>query len=455
MTRHFAVLCIPAFIFAIIFLTPSPGECAGDDYIIISKGAVKKTLVAVPDMTVNGRVQSTQLSKELSDAFRFDLDNSGWFTTVKDYAKVRQAQFKDPGPGSINRDVWRANTDAEVVAKADLKQAGNSLTVSCRIFDIVGREGKLLFEKAFTLETKDPRFLVHYLSDQIVKELTGRDGIARTKIAFVASRGTRDKHLYLMDYDGHNVRRISNFKEIKGNMIVVAPDWAPNGKAVYFTSYHLGYPYVFKIDLEAWRLTAVSTFPGLNASAAISPNGSEMALCLSKTGSVEIHKKGVMSKKTKRLTYAGRSVAAVPRWSPDGGKIAYVSGELGVPQIFVMSSSGSNKRRLIRGYSHTTSLDWSPRGDLIAFSATQNRRVQLFVADIERNQVKQLTFDNANNSHPSFAPDGIHIMYTKEKNYSSNLHIVDVRDGKDVRITDWEGDETYPSWSPLSFMNPL
>ncbi len=430
-------------------LLPLKSECVID----IIKGTVKKTAVAVPEMTVNGKLATTNLSKELTEALRFDLDNSGWFTITKDYNVLRQALAKDPSAGSSKLNKWQLSewrkTDAELLMRADLRIDGRKMTITCRGYDLI--TGEKVFEKAFGAETGKPRYLVHYVSDQIVESQTGRKGIARTRIAFTADRGTREKHLYIMDYDGHNIRKISNIKEVKGHMIVVAPDWSPDGGAIYFTSYHHGYPYVYKIDLMKGLMTAVSTFPGLNASAAISPNGSEMVICLSKTGSVEIHKKTVNSKTTKRLTRTHGSIAAVPRWSPDGGRIAYVSGELGVPQIFVMNANGGNKRRLIKGYSYTTSLDWSPKGDLIAFSATRNRRIQLFIADIKRGKVKQLTFDNANNSHPSFAPDGIHVIYTKEKNYSSDLYMIDVRDLKNVRITNWNGDETYPSWSPVSF----
>ncbi len=439
----------PSYLTGILLITlfsllPLDGECVID----IIKGTVKKTSVAVPDMTVNGKLATTPTSRELTEALRFDLDNSGWFTTVKDHNVLRQALEKDLRTGGMNLKDWR-RSDAELLIKADLSVTGRKMTITCRGYDLI--TGNKVFEKAFGSEATNLRYLVHYLSDQIVESQTGRKGIARTRIAFVADKSTREKHLYIMDYDGHNIRKISNIKDVKGNMIVVAPDWAPDGEAVYFTSYHNGYPYVYEIDLMKGLMTAVSTFPGLNVSAAISPNGSEMAICLSKTGSVEIHKKTINSKITKRLTRTYGSVSAVPRWSPDGGKIAYVSGELGVPQIFVMDSNGGNKKRLVRGYSHTTSLDWSPKGGLIAFSATRNRRLQLFAADIERGRVKQLTFDNATNSHPSFAPDGIHIIYTKERNYSSDLYMIDVRDLKNVRITDWAGNETYPCWSPVSF----
>ena len=421
--------------------------------IDIRKGTVKKTSVAIPEMTVNGKLASTPTSGSLTEALRFDLDNSGWFTTIKDYGLLSKIIRNDPVSGSSKLDArqlreWRA-TDAELLVRTDLSVQGKNYTIRCWVYDLI--TGNVVFSKEFTVETSNPRYLAHYISDSIVEKQTNRKGIARTKIAFVANKGTRDKHLYIMDYDGHNASKISNIPNVKGNMIVVAPDWGPTGREVYFTSYHDGYPYAYKIDLERSMLTKVSTFPGLNASLAISPNGSEMVICLSKTGSVEIHKKTINSQTTKKLTSTYGGVAAVPRWSPDGGRIAYVSGELGVPQIFVVDSNGGNKRRLIKGYSHTTSLDWSPKDDLIAFSATRNGRVQLFVADIKRNEVKQLTFDGANNSHPSFAPDGIHIIYTKESDYSSNLHMIDVRDLKDVRITDWKGNETYPNWSPVSF----
>lgn len=436
--RPTLILCIISFV--IVTLLPAGGRCD----IVIIKGA-RKASIAVADITVNGRVQATEQSREMTAALRFDLEHSGWFTTDKDYNSLRQALVKDPRVGTMNREVWRARTDAELLIKADLRTVGGEPSVTCYVFSLISNN--IVFKKVF--KTRNHRFLIHSLADEIVKKQTGRDGIARTRIAFVANKGTKEKHLYVMDYDGHNARKITNLKKVKGRMIVVAPDWGPKGDVIYFTSYHNGYPYLYKIDFKKSVLSAVSTFPGLNASVSVSPNGSELALCLSKTGSVEIHKMTVGAKTTTRLTRGHGAVASVPRWSPDGGRIAFVSNKLGQGQIFVMSSNGRNEKRLIKGFSYTTSLDWSPKGDLIAFSATRNRRIQLFVADIKTGKVKQLTSDRANNSHPSFAPDGIHLVYTKEKSYSSDIHMIDVRDLRDVRITKWQGDEIYPSWSPV------
>src|SRR5262249_4269058 len=47
----------------------------------------------------------------------------------------------------------------------------------------------------------DVRFMAHQFADQIVKLLTGQDGIATSKLAYIANR-----EVYMMDYDGFGSR---------------------------------------------------------------------------------------------------------------------------------------------------------------------------------------------------------------------------------------------------------
>jgi TolB protein len=80
-----------------------------------------------------------------------------------------------------------------------------------------------------------------------------------------------------------------------------------------------------------------------------------------------------------------RSVCAgfsdqVPRWSPDGSKIAFYrccidSGD----QVFVMNADGTGQTQLTHGGSNSGPMAWSPTGAQIAF--VRSRSIWIMNAD--------------------------------------------------------------------------
>ena len=61
-----------------------------------------------------------------------------------------------------------------------------------------------------------------------------------------------------------------------------------------------------------------------------------------------------------------------PMWSPDGTKIAYVSNQESVADIWVMDRDGSHPTRLTMGDTYDIFPAWSPDGTKIAYSSSKN-----------------------------------------------------------------------------------
>ena len=425
------------------------GPAAGteSERIIVRKSPIRKALVAVPDFTEDGRIVGTALSKELSEALRFDLDNSGHYRVVADARGVADAQRRDIEGGQVLLPNWRG-LDAEIVFKVDVRRSGAKLVIRCLANE--SNTGKLVLNRTVKGLEENARRLVHALSDEIVKVLVGAEGIARTQIAFIKDNPDGGRDLYLVDYDGHNLRRVT-----RDGGVAVSPDWSPDAGQVYYTSMHKGEPYLYRIDLARGKRMAVATYPGLNYAAAVSPDGKKLAVVLSKSGTPDIYTMDADGANLQRLTRSVGRLSTCPVWSHDGRRLAYVSNVHGGPQLYVMRTDGSGQRRLLAGYVEMTSLDWSPAAatsDLLVFSARTHGRRQLFVADVKKNIVKQLTFDPADHEDPNFAPDGRHIVYVREpRSSAADLCILDVFDPKPVRVTGFDGNEFYPAWSPAGY----
>ena len=69
------------------------------------------------------------------------------------------------------------------------------------------------------------------LNNEIVKRFTGEDGVACSKIAFT-NNCTKFKEIYVVDYDGYNLRRFT-----KDNKLNILPKWVPYSSVIIYTSY--------------------------------------------------------------------------------------------------------------------------------------------------------------------------------------------------------------------------
>jgi hypothetical protein len=89
--------------------------------------------------------------------------------------------------------------------------------------------------------------------------------------------------IYVADFDGHNAQAITH-----DATIVAAPAWVPGRLAIYYTSYKRGNPDIFYHNLGTGQRHVVAGYSGLNTSAAVSPDGSKVAMILSRSGSPDV-----------------------------------------------------------------------------------------------------------------------------------------------------------------------
>src|SRR5213594_4434047 len=136
----------------------------------------------------------------------------------------------------------------------------------------------------------------HALADDIVQAITGKKGIAQTKVAFKVDTGSTSE-IYISDFDGANGQAVT-----KDNTIVAAPCWVPGRLALCYTSYKQGNPDIFHHDLSTGQRRAIAKYSGLNTSASVSLDGKHIAMILSKGGSPDVYVCDADGSNLKRLT---------------------------------------------------------------------------------------------------------------------------------------------------------
>ena len=447
MSRSLILMLKTTTLWAFLCLSAGPGrlaEAAQDGRIVIEIGSpsFKPYPLAVPDARISRNARDMGATKRaanaITQALRWDFQVAATFELLNAKSYIANPQKEGMSASRINFSDW-SSVGAEGLVKVSVSVSQDKLAAEMRFFDVASR--KIIHRQKFNGSSVNARQFAHTFADAVVYNLTGQRGIFRTKIAMVR-KTKRGRELWVMDFDGTALRPVT-----KNGSINLLPSWTHDGRSLLFTSYFRHNPNVYETPVTGGRTKLISGKRGLNTGAEMSPDGSRVALTLTKDGNSEIYVMRRSGSGLKRLTKEW-AIDSSPTWSPDSTRLAFVSARWGDPHIFVMNKDGSNVRRVTEKGNYNTTPDWSPKGDLIVFTARDERNVfDIFTVNPDTKQIRRLTQNQGNNEEPSFSPDGNHVVFTSTREGRSQVWVMGVDGSNQHRITR-EGGYSTPAWSP-------
>ena len=178
-------------------------------------------------------------------------------------------------------------------------------------------------------------------------------------------------------------------------------------------------------------------------------------------------------------TYLTRNDAIDDRyaaWSPDGEKVAYVSGGNGgfgsetLSDLYVMNADGSDKRR-VTGSADFAEAEptWSPDGTRLAFTRVEHHRddmggyyyhydtYDVHAINADGTGEVRLTDDAKGGHGPAWSPDGTRIAFTSSRGTTPRtggpeIYVTDPSpegpSNEPVRLTATRSSNSAPNWSP-------
>jgi TolB protein len=397
----------------------------------------KKGLYPIAVPLAGGDAQAAKL---VTDVLSFDLGVSSWFKVLE--PKSFLADLNAEGL-SIEPQKWK-DVGAFGVIKARATSSGAQLKLEFKLYE-TDKGAVPVLERSYTGSPAEARKLTHKWANEVVKYYTGEQSFFGSSIVLSLKR-RGGSSIVAVEFDGEGARSLT-----KNDSINILPAYSRSGGLVAFTSYMRGNADLY-VQAGGGRPKRVASYQGMNTGASFSPDGSKIAVTLSKDGNPEIYILDASTGKVlKRLT-DNRAIDTSPAWSPDGREIAFVSNREGGPQIFVMNADGSGQKRVSTVSSFNQTPAWSPRPGVRQLAYTiiddGSGRYDIVTHDLATGKLVRVTQNQGANEEPTWAPGGRVIAFASSRATGSGLYLANA-DGTGEQRLVYKGSVTSPDWGPV------
>ena len=265
--------------------------------------------------------------------------------------------------------------------------------------------------------------------------------------------------IYTMDLDGTNKRRVST-----GFGGTTCGYFYPGDRRILYSSTHLRnaqcppilkrtkrYRWalddydIFSAHINSQDIQRLTTTPGYDAEATISPNGRTIVFTSVRDGDLDIYTMDIDGKNAKRLTkkvgYDGGAF-----FSPDGTRIVYRAHHPQTPEavqayqdllsqnvvepsnleIFIMNADGSDQHPITKDGASNFAPYFFPDSKRVIFSSNGTAKADtkgrpafhLYAINDQGKKLEQITALGHFNSFPMFSPDGSQLVWVSDRNAS-------------------------------------
>jgi TolB protein len=277
------------------------------------------------------------------------------------------------------------------------------------------------------------------LTDNVFPDEEPRVSPDGTKIAWLSSpSGVAE--LYVMDVDGASPLNLSSQGE--GALLARDPTWSTNGRLA-FMSERDGQQDIYVVSADGSGFAAISHNGGASKPT-WAPGADDIAYQRIVEGNNDIYRAGgtggggITTRLTNQPDFDG-----VPKWSPEGSTIAYVSEQPSYREIWSMTVTGASEAVLVPATpTHILDFEWSVDGEQIVFEWSG----EIEVVDADGSNRINLTDDGYSDNDPSWSPDGDHIVFMSTRDGNEEIYAMMSNGLEITNVSNDAGEDSDPSW---------
>jgi Tol biopolymer transport system component len=277
-------------------------------------------------------------------------------------------------------------------------------------------------------------------------------------------RGVRN--LWKMSVDRETLRANAIERLTTGSGLDAEFALSADGKRIAFTiKSEPVEAWVFPFDDTRGRLTGAGrsvTSPGVDAwEPNLSRDGKKLAFRALRAGKWELWEQSLLDGRAEPIAAGDNYLRFNPRWSPDGGRLAYGRSSLGSNehQLFVWSAKSRVEESLTPLFKLGIFLyDWSPDGkQLLLSQQTSDYTIQISTLSAIplSNSEPALRKIAAKTGHylwqPHFSPDGRWVVFLDQSIHlvstQSIIYVTPATGGPWIRVTDGKFWDDKPQWA--------
>ena len=224
-----------------------------------------------------------------------------------------------------------------------------------------------------------------------------------------------------------------------GDYYDYSPCWSPDGKKVAYCSHREGGQNIWVIELtvtDEGKLipdgepSQITSGDFIDADLSWSPDGESIMFSSNRSGEYGIFEVKLGDNSIVDLKQEG----IYPKWSPDGGKVAFVS----MNNIWTMELAGEKLKQYLTASGYNEYPCWSPDARKVIFSSS---------GDLCDGSGKKLTSSGWNNQ-PDWSAEKDEIVFVSNRGGYYDLWKMNPDGSDEVQLTVGPLHEYLPRWSP-------
>ena len=324
-----------------------------------------------------------------------------------------------------------SNENSEFLIKGEISKKQNQILLKLTVRDLFLKQDSLIkyYSGSINVLTR----IAHRASNDILQIITGKKSIFEDKILYVDDI-TGKKQIYLMDYDGLNVKRLTFSKSIATSPVIYK-DY------LLYTSFLTGRARVVMKVLNTGVKKIIIKLGSFSASPDISQDGKKIIAMFGENGNSDI---GLFNLNGKLLKVISKTEfdEVSPKFSHNGNMIAFVSDRTGSPQVYVYNIKTGKTTRVSFGYNYCCYPSWGANDNYVYYSALIGNSYKIFRNSLNLFHIEEIT----EGEYPDVSKNNKFLIFTRNVNGFYQIFIKNLETGNEYQITNTKSNKYFPRW---------